>query len=128
MRSRISLDQQDAARLATACIVEATRRDASVSVAVVDDAGVLLHFVRMDGARAHTVDLASRKARSAAGAAVSTRMIDQALKAGLIGNVEPVGWGGVPISVNGACAGAIGISGAASDLDEDLATLAVAQF
>ena len=128
MRSRISLDQHDAARLATALVGEATQRNVSVSVAVVDDAGVLLHFVRMDGARAHTVDLATRKARSAASVAVSTRMIDQALQAGLIGNVESPGWGGVPVMLNGECAGAAGISGAARDIDDEIATLAVAQF
>lgn len=128
MRPRISLDQHDATRLATALIGEAIQRNVSVSVAVVDDAGVLLHFVRMDGARAYTVDLATRKARSAASVAVSTRKIDQALEAGLISNVESLGWGGVPVMLNGECAGAAGISGAAREIDDDIATLAVAQF
>jgi len=124
MLSKVSLDQNEAAHIAAASIHEAVRRDVAVSVAVVDDAGILLHFIRMDHARVHSVELASRKARAAAGSAVSTRMIDMALKAGMITNVDSVGWGGVPVTLDGGCAGAVGISGASPEVDDEIASVA----
>lgn len=127
MLSKISLDQADAARLAAVCIDTALRQGVAISLAIVDDAGALLHFVRMDGVRAHTVELASRKARAAASAGVTTRLIDMAVKAGMVTTVDSVGWGGAPITVSSGCAGAIGISGSTPEIDDEIASIAAGQ-
>jgi glc operon protein GlcG len=126
MRSKISIDFNDAQQLAAACLATAVEHAVSISVAIVDDAGMLLQFARMDGARAHTVEISTRKARAAAAAGVSTKLIDEALKAGLLSNVEAVGWGGLPVKIGTDCAGAVGISGATPDIDDAIAASALA--
>jgi glc operon protein GlcG len=116
MRARFSLSFEDARTVAAACLEAARQHDAEVSVAVVDDAGVLLHFSRMDGARAYTVELASRKARSSASVGVPTSVI-KAIDAGR---------GGFPVLHEGHCAGAVGISGAKPEIDEIIAQAGIA--
>ncbi len=63
MRTKPSLSFQVAQVVADACLEAARRHDVTVSIAVVDEAGGLLHFGRMDGARAYTIELAAQKAR-----------------------------------------------------------------
>src|SRR3569623_3780683 len=77
MISKASLDLAEAGRVFTACLAAAQQHRGAVSIAIVDDAGQLLQFGRMDGARAYTVDLASRKARTAAAVGVATGIITQ---------------------------------------------------
>jgi glc operon protein GlcG len=95
-------------------VAEAEARNAKVSVAVVDAAGGLLAFARMDGARGHTVDLALQKARAAASVGVATALIAKA-------KPDATSPGGVPVLSEGECAGAVGVSGAAPDIDEAIA-------
>src|SRR5260370_42691880 len=70
MRPKFSLSFEDARTVAAPCLEAAREHDVEVSIALVDDAGVLLHFSRMDGARAYTVELASHTARTSASAGV----------------------------------------------------------
>jgi uncharacterized protein GlcG (DUF336 family) len=127
MRARYSLSFEDARMVATACLEAARQHDAEVSVAVVDDAGVLLHFSRMDGARAYTVELASRKARSSASVGVPTSVIEaMALERPSSSRKPNAGRGGVPLLHEGHCAGAVGISGAKPEIDEIIAQAGIA--
>ena len=120
MRTRLSLSHDDAQILAEGCLASAGKQGAAISIAVVDDAGQLLHFSRLDGARAYTVDLAIQKARAAASVAVSTRLLETMAKV-------PVGGpGGVPVLVEEQCVGAVGISGAQPQVDETIAADGVA--
>ena len=125
MLTKISINHVEGTRLVELCLVAARQQRIAISVAVVDDAGSLLHFARMDGARSHSIDLAMRKARAAAISGVSTKQIDAALKAGLLSNVESVGSGGVPVKLNDTCAGGVGVSGASAEIDHALAESAV---
>jgi glc operon protein GlcG len=104
----LSIDEADA-------MLEAASRAASrpVSIAVVDAGGALLAFRRMDGARAHTIELATQKARTAAMVAVPTVAIQAAGK--------DISAGGIPILVKDQCAGAIGVSGAVPEEDVRIA-------
>ena len=54
-----------ARRVAAAAEAEATRNNWAVSIAVLDDAGHLVVFHRMDGAKLVAIDIAIRKARTA---------------------------------------------------------------
>jgi glc operon protein GlcG len=128
MKTKITIDLHDASQLLSLGLKSASGLDAAVSICVVDDAGVMLSFLRMDGARSHTVELSIKKARAAALSGVSTKMIDQAIKAGLVTSVESVGWGGIPVLVEGQCAGAIGISGASPDSDDSIANSATSGY
>ncbi|MGZ5198298.1 MAG: GlcG/HbpS family heme-binding protein [Telluria sp.] len=125
MQTKVSLDLDDAVQLLTSAQASASERGVALSIAVVDDAGLLLAFNRMKSARSHTVDLAMRKARSAAMTGIATKLIEQAVRAGMIGSTETAGSGGVPVIIQGQCAGAVGISGAMPDVDDAIALLAV---
>jgi uncharacterized protein GlcG (DUF336 family) len=96
-----------------------------VTIAVVDDAGALLHAERMDGARAYSVDFALRKARAAAAVGVSTEMIDVMSRGAPSSEPNP-GQGGVPYIFEGQCVGAIGVSGTLPAQDEEIAAAGLA--
>jgi glc operon protein GlcG len=127
MRSKFSLSFEDAQTVVATCLEAARQHDAAVSVAVVDDASVLLQFSRMDGARAYTVELAAQKARTSASVAVPTGVIEAMQREHAAPSREPgAGRGGVPIRHAGQCAGAVGISGATPELDELIAEAGIA--
>lgn len=121
MQTRFSLDFADAQAIAAACLESAARQGVAVSIAIVDGAGDLLQFSRMDGARAYTVDLATKKARTAAQVGVATAII-----AAMSGPGTDVKAGGLPILHAGQCVGAVGISGAQTPVDEAIAAEGIA--
>jgi glc operon protein GlcG len=122
MRAKTTLSLDDAQILAAACLQAARSHEASVCIVVVDEAGGLLTAVRMDGARQYTVELAAKKARTAAGIGVSTAIIEQLYRNRPMQSPEFVSLrGGIPILHDGACAGAIGISGATPEIDDLIA-------
>lgn len=127
MRTKVSLDFAEAESMAAGAGAAAARLGARVAIAVVDDAGVLMHFQRLEGARSHTVDLAIRKARTAATLSLSTRLLEQMAKEGRLQNSEALALaGGVPVTVNGDCAGALGVSGSTSEIDDEIANAGLA--
>jgi glc operon protein GlcG len=122
MRMKPSLEFVDAEAIAVACRAAAERAGAGVAIAVVDDAGGLLHLMRLDGAKAHAADLAHRKARTAAVLGLSTAILEQMAKEGRLPGTDVLALGGgLPVMREGACAGAIGVSGATSEVDEAIA-------
>lgn len=128
MRTKFTIDAADADQICDKCLDVANSMGASVSIAIVDESGSLLRFARMDPAGSHTIDLAQRKARAAAIAVVSTRMIQAAVEAGKLMNIDAIGWGGVPLKTNGECVGGIGVSGSSAEADEEIAGLGAAAF
>jgi glc operon protein GlcG len=126
MHLKPTLNFTSANKLLSAALACATERDVSVSVAIVDDAGELMAFSRMDGARSYTVDLASEKARGAAKLGLPTSVLESLGRKVSSGNT----WskGGNPILHHGQCAGAIGVSGAQPEIDEEIAARAVASL
>lgn len=100
---------------------EAARRNIILSIAVVDDSGLLCRFVRMQGIHAGTVDVAIAKARSAALFRRSGKVFGDLLGGGAqfllaLPNLLPVD-GGEPLLVDGHPVGAIGVSGSTPDND-----------
>jgi glc operon protein GlcG len=124
MHFKPSLDFSSAKRLLSAALGAARERGVAVSIAVVDDAGELLAFSRMDGARSYTVELASEKARGAARLGLPTAVLEQLGRKTASGN--PWMRGGKPVLCDGQCAGAIGVSGAKPEVDEDIVERALA--
>jgi glc operon protein GlcG len=101
-------------------------------IAVVDPAGELLAFTRMDGARPGSIEIALTKARSAARRRRPTAEeaggdvlngVRMALAAQL--NVTGVG-GGLPIVVDGQTIGAVGVSSGTVDEDGAVAQAGIA--
>ena len=99
------------------------------SVAIVDDGGNLLYFLRGDGARLGTVALAQKKARQSAIYGRPSKVYADRLKGGeleilLFPDAFP-NQGGLPIIVDGQIIGGIGVSGAPSEIDEAIAQTAI---
>ena len=120
---RVSAD--GAQRAITASAAEARKQGWAVSIAVVDPAGELVAFLRLDGAPYSSVDVARAKARTAARFRRPTRSLDSALTAGRVAilgleGATPVE-GGVPIVLNGEVVGAVGVSGVTSAQDAQVA-------
>jgi glc operon protein GlcG len=101
-----------------------------MDIAVVDDGAHLLAFVRMDGAKLSSVEIAIHKAQGAAIRRLPTapartgEEVNVVLSMGLAlatqGRQIPVR-GGIPLLVDGVCVGAIGVSNGTEDQDVDVA-------
>jgi uncharacterized protein GlcG (DUF336 family) len=110
-------------------VAEARQQKWAVSIAVVDAAGELVAFLRMDGAPFSSIDVSRAKARTAARFRRPTRALDSALTAGRLAilgleGATPVE-GGVPIVVGGEVVGAVGVSGVTSAQDAQVAQAGV---
>jgi glc operon protein GlcG len=123
------LDQAGAQTVLQAARQRAQQRNAPSAIAVVDPAGDLLAFQRMDGVRPASVDLAIQKARTAARLQRPTveieNNIDQGRTAFVTANIMALR-GGMPVRVNGKVVGAVGIAGLSSENDTDIAATAAA--
>jgi glc operon protein GlcG len=105
-----------------------------MDIAVVDDGAHLLAFVRMDGAKLSSVEIAIHKAQGAAIRRLPTapartgEEVNVVLSMGLAlatqGRQIPVR-GGLPLLVDGVCVGAIGVSNGTEDQDVDVAQAGV---
>lgn len=114
------------ANKAAMAALDACRKEGfQVGVAVTDRSGVLQAFVRDRFAGAHTIEVATNKAWTAASFRMTTSMLAEETQAGKpmsgirsASRVMPIG-GGVPIEAGGSTIAAIGVSGApGGDADE----------
>jgi glc operon protein GlcG len=129
MRTKPCLTSADAQKMMAACKAEAEKNKWKVSIAIVDDAGVLLHLERLEGAGPTTPEVAHGKARTAALTKQPTRLWEERVKDRPVFLNYPAGlaiWGGVPIIHQNECVGAIGVSGVQSQDDEKVALAGVA--
>ena len=89
-----------------------------MAVAIVDAAGDLVLFERIDGTQPASSAIACGKARTAARFRRSTKVFDDSVAAGrpqLLGLSEIVPFeGGIPLAIDGRIVGAIGVSGVTS--------------
>jgi uncharacterized protein GlcG (DUF336 family) len=121
-----------AKKAAAGAIAEARKNGWLMAVAVVDPAGTLVYFEKMDHVQNASPVIAIEKATSAAIYKRSTKVFLDTLAAGgqgwrtlaLTGAV-PVE-GGLPLVVEGKIVGAIGLSGGAGDQDNRCAEAGVA--
>lgn len=112
-----------------AAVEHAASLGASVNVAVVDRAGVLIAFLRMPGAFVHSIDIAIDKAYTAASFGLPTGQWHEALQShsaavreGIVRRPRFVGFGGgLPIVVNEQRIGGIGVSGGSEEQDDAIA-------
>ena len=119
--SAIPLDT--AKRVAAAAVDEARRNGWTMAVAIVDAAGDLVYFEKMDETQTGSVTVSQSKARSAARFKRPTKAFQDALTGtpdglrilGIEGAV-PVE-GGLPIALGGKIVGAVGVSGGTSEQD-----------
>jgi glc operon protein GlcG len=114
-----------AARALSAAEAEARKNGWNVSIAVVDQAGELVAFLRMDTASPASVDISRAKARTAARFRRPTKALEESVAGGRAALLSFEGMtlveGGVPIVVNGQVVGAVGVSGVTSAQDGQVA-------
>jgi glc operon protein GlcG len=123
----MALDQDGAQTVLHTANENAQQRNAPSAIAVVDPAGDLLAFQRMDGVRPASADLAIEKARTAARLQRPTAEIEDNVNQGRTAFVTagiPALRGGVPIRVNGAVVGAVGVAGLSKEIDAEIANTA----
>lgn len=114
----ITLEQ--AMKAANAALAEAKKLNAIEAITVVDNAGRLVYFVKMDDLRAIGVDLSQHKARTSAITKLPSKAYEDRVAAGGVGitvlSLDGVvaSAGGIPIIVGGKMVGAIGVAGGSS--------------
>jgi len=124
-----SLNTATAKKLAAGTIAECQKNSWNIAVAVVDTAGGLVYFERMDDTQTASLDIAIMKAKAAATYRRTTRAFADAISKGgpaimtLPGVVASPG--GVPVFVGGKITGAVGVSGVTGDQDEQCAKAGV---
>lgn len=110
--------------------LEADGRGAAV--AVCDDHGELIAFVRTDGCRLPSINIAVNKAYTAAREQTESKQLGELAKAdnfpvSNFGGLRYIGWGGgLPITRGGIVIGAVGVSGLEEEEDIEFARFGVA--
>ena len=132
MQNKPFLSLDDVRRIAAAAAeAEALAHRWAVSIVVVDVGGHLLWLQRLDGAAPISARIAPAKARSAALGRHESKVYEEMINAGrtaflsapaLEGMLE----GGLPITVDGHCVGAVGVSGVKSSEDVQVARAGIA--
>lgn len=121
MRTRLCLTAADVRILMQAARAEAEGLELEVSIAIVDEAGILLALERLDGARLHTPEAAWLKSRTAAIARTPTASLEAQVHANpallsFPGRMPLAG--GMPLLHGGEVVGGVGSSGAQPEQDE----------
>ena len=130
------LDQNDAKLLIAGARDHATKIGVPMCIAVTDESGQLMAFERMDGGKVTSTIIAQDKAYTAAGAKKATHEYGDASQPGkpayginsAIGGRLMVVAGGLPVIVNGAVVGAIGISSGTPAQDLECAEAGIRYF
>lgn len=135
----MKLTQEGCDIIVDAALAKARELKQVVSVCIVDAGGHLMAFKRMTNGRVHNTLIAQAKARSAALTTAATgkkgrdgseipdhQVLAQTLAVG-------PGWfvsieGGIPVTVDGQCIGAVGVSGAPSAVDRQIGQAGIDAF
>ncbi|HEV3397938.1 MAG TPA: heme-binding protein [Actinomycetes bacterium] len=127
--SHLKLTHEGALRVLEAAMACAEAQGTPQCIAVVDDGGHLLAFVRMDGAKFLSVQTAQRKAVTAADRRSPTGGLEPGhdlrlslVTDGRLTNLK----GGLPIVVGGQLLGAVGVSSGSGEEDLEVAKAGVA--
>jgi glc operon protein GlcG len=123
-----TLDQAGAESVLQAAKENARKRNAPSAIAVVDFAGDMLAFERMDSVRSASAELAIEKARTAARLQRPTQEVEDSINHGRTAFVTAGIMslrGGMPIVVNGKVVGAVGVAGRNKETDAGIAEEAV---
>ena len=118
-----NVSHEQARKAIAAAVADAKKQNLPMAIAVVDNAGQLVAFERMDNTQTGSVAVSQDKAVSAAMYRRPTKVFQDALAAGGAGlriltlrNANAVE-GGVPLMADGKIIGAIGVSGGSAEQD-----------
>lgn len=118
-----SINHEQARKVLAAAVADSRRQNLPMAIAVVDNAGQLVAFERMDNTQTASTLVAQDKAVSAAMYRRPTKVFQDLVAGGGVGlrvlqlrgavAVE----GGLPLVVDGKIIGAVGVSGGSSEQD-----------
>jgi glc operon protein GlcG len=118
-----NVNHEQARKALAAAVVEARKQNLPMAIAVVDTAGQLVAFERMDNTQFGSIAVSQDKAVSAAIYRRATKVFQDAVAGGGAGlrvltlrganAVE----GGIPLTADGKIIGAIGVSGGSAEQD-----------
>lgn len=136
MISVTRLDLADARLLLEGARAEADRIGVPMCIAIVDESGNLIAFERMEGGKVTSTTIAIDKAYTAAAAKRATHEYGQASQPGnpayginsAIGGRLMVVGGGLPVAVDGAVVGGIGVSSGTPAQDQQVAQAGIEHF
>jgi uncharacterized protein GlcG (DUF336 family) len=121
----ITLD--DGKRAMAAAELEAAKNSLQVAITILDSGGNLVIFHKVDNTQLQSIGASEGKARTALFFKRPSKVLDDAIAAGGAGmrllavkDITPLE-GGIPIVVDGKIVGAIGVSGALSSQDAQIA-------
>jgi glc operon protein GlcG len=130
MITKPAIQHDDALFILQAAQAHAMQQSWPVSIAVCDEGGHLLAFVRLAGANLASTRISQSKAHTAVLMKRETRLVEEMINGGrsaflsapdLDGMLE----GGVPIMVDGHCVGAVGVSGVKAPEDAQVAKASI---
>ena len=130
MYQRDHLSHADALRVIGVIQTELEKDNLGAAVAVVDEHGELLAFLRTDGCRLPSINIAINKAFTAARERTESKLVGHAslqeqFPMTNFGDLRYTAWGGgVPIMIQGKVIGAVGVSGLPEEEDMKLAQMA----
>jgi len=130
VKNRLALETADVKAALDAAEAEAQKNGwGNVSIAVVDDGGHLLGYIRLGDATPLSSRISVEKARTSARSRRESKFFEETVKGGRHAFLSVPDLtlleGAVPIIVNGNCLGAIGVSGVKSDQDAVIASAGV---
>jgi glc operon protein GlcG len=130
LATKKALTLEAAKLIAAAAQAEAKKNGWNMVICVVDDGGHLIYLERMDGTQLGSVQVAQDKARTAVLFKRPSKALEEAVAGGRtvvmkLAGATPVE-GGIPILVGAQLIGAIGVSGATSPQDGQVAAAGVA--
>jgi len=131
MKTKSILEAADVEAILAASSAHAVAHSWAVTIAVCDEGGHLLGLRRLDGAAPISAHIAPEKARTAALGRRESRVYEEMINGGRVSFLSaPVLQGmlegGVPILIDGQCAGAVGVSGVKSEQDAEIARAGIA--
>jgi uncharacterized protein GlcG (DUF336 family)/mannose-6-phosphate isomerase-like protein (cupin superfamily) len=111
--------------VALAAETEAAKRRATVVIVVVDDGGHVVYLSRLNDTQVASVEVGIGKARTAAIFRRPSKVFEDQIRDGRVASLVLPGatplQGGIPLVLDGAVIGAIGVSGNTPQEDEDIA-------
>jgi glc operon protein GlcG len=122
-----SITLDDAKRAMAAAELEAAKNSWQVAITIIDSGGNLVMFHKVDNTQLASIGASEGKARTALTFKRPSKVLDDAIAAGGAGlrllavkDITPLE-GGLPIVADGKIIGAIGVSGALSSQDAQVA-------
>lgn len=136
MKTIVRLDIEDARALIKGAWARATEIGVPMCIAITDESGNLLAFERMEGGKVTSTTIAIDKSYTASAAKKATHEYGEisqpgkpayGINSGIGGRLMVVG-GGLPVIVDGAVVGGIGVSSGTPAQDQDVAQAGIDRF